>query len=209
LNPQDTASFEIRLASDQFARDALSEVVRLSAAALGQSPPTPHPSFRAAIRERLLGWRPSWLARRSYRGHPLAWSGLGASAVVASVVIGLSFSQGEPQRTSPSGTISSSKQTGNSSESKPQTVASDTDAGNPETLAIAPMPHEHALAANCNDEHLTRPSVAEIWAELSTPDHVEKAHEEEVRWRHKLREMGTTHAGRQTQTSSINEPKEP
>ena len=45
----------------------MSEAVRLSAAAIGQSPPAPHTSFRAAIRERLMGLWPTWLARRAYR----------------------------------------------------------------------------------------------------------------------------------------------
>src|ERR1700721_1414987 len=81
LNPRETSTFEARLANDQVARDALSETVRLFCAALGQAPPVPHHSFRAAIHERLLGWWPGWLARRSYRGHPIAWAGLGATTV--------------------------------------------------------------------------------------------------------------------------------
>ncbi len=57
------------------------------------------PSFRARlIRERLLGWYPAWLARRSYRGHPLAWAGLGAVVVAACLVIGLSLTESEPTR---------------------------------------------------------------------------------------------------------------
>jgi len=64
LTPGETAVFEAQLANDQNARDALAEAVRLSAAAIGQKPPTPHPSFRATIRARLSWGRD--------RGHPLA-----------------------------------------------------------------------------------------------------------------------------------------
>src|SRR4051812_28483228 len=96
LNAAEVAAFEARLAADQDARDALSEAVRLSAAALGQSSPTPHRSFRQAIRERLLGWCPPWLARRAYRGHPLAWAALGALAVAGATVLGLSLANRLP-----------------------------------------------------------------------------------------------------------------
>src|SRR5260221_14464201 len=82
LPPRETAAFEVRLAGEQSARDALAEAVRLSAAALGQDAPAPDRTFRAMIRERLLrSWYPGWLARRAYRGHPLAWAGAGAAIV--------------------------------------------------------------------------------------------------------------------------------
>src|SRR5882724_9936156 len=75
LDPDEVSAFEARLAEDQDARDALAEAVRLSAAAIGQEPPAPHPSFRSAIRARL--------GLAGYRGHPVAWVGLGAAAVAA------------------------------------------------------------------------------------------------------------------------------
>jgi hypothetical protein len=212
LNPNETASFETRLATDQVARDALSEAVRLSAAALGQSPPAPHSSFRAAIRERLLGWRPSWLARRAYRGHPLAWAGLGAATVAACVVLALSLAQSEQKNETPATTIATSVQPGKTTGIDAGTVAPEPREAASETTMIAPMPRDHGVALaldNGNDDHPGKPSVAEIWAELSTPDHVEKAHEEELRWRHKLREMGSIHPGRPTQTATITEPREP
>ena len=68
---------------DQDARDALAEAVRLSAAALASTPPAPDRAFRAAIRERLVGWTPAVARRRAYRGHPVAWAALGAAAVAA------------------------------------------------------------------------------------------------------------------------------
>src|SRR5215470_11557103 len=83
LSPAEVAAFEARLAEDQDARDALAEAVRLSAAAIGQEPPAPHPSFRAAIRARLN--------LRAYRGHPLAWVGAGATAVAACTLLALAL----------------------------------------------------------------------------------------------------------------------
>jgi hypothetical protein len=210
LNPRETSTFEARLANDQVARDALSEAVRLSAAALGQAPPVPHHSFRAAIHERLLGWWPGWLARRSYRGHPIAWAGLGATTVAVCLILGLSLAQTELKKDSPASANNTHVQSGNTSENNRDTLGSRSAV--PETETIAPMPRELgvvASSANCTDEHSGKPSVAEIWAELSTPDHIEKVHEEELRWRHKLREMGTIHPGKPTPSASINDSREP
>src|SRR5262245_33426347 len=83
LTPDEVSAFEARLGEDQDARDALAEAVRLSAAAIGQPAPTPHPSFRTAIRARLglLG----------YRNHPLAWAGLGAAVVAACSLFAVSL----------------------------------------------------------------------------------------------------------------------
>ena len=82
LPPAEATAFEDRLAADQAAREALAEAVRLSAAALGQSPPRPDRSVRDLVRDRLSARRlPGWLARRVYYGHPLAWSLLGAAVV--------------------------------------------------------------------------------------------------------------------------------
>jgi hypothetical protein len=90
LDPAETEVFESRLGADQTARDALAEAVRLSAAASGLPAPTPDPLVREAAREQL---RPTWATRlfprRPYRGHPLAWAGVGgglAAAVVAAVL---------------------------------------------------------------------------------------------------------------------------
>jgi hypothetical protein len=210
LNPSETVAFEARLADDQLARDALSEAVRLSAAALGQDPPTPHHSFRAAFRERLLGWCPGWLTRRAYRGHPLAWAGLGAATVASCLILGLSLEQDEQKSAIPPTANTTSVRPGSASESNPNTLEIHTAVSG--AMAVAPMPREHGgimAQTNCNDDHMGKSSVAEIWAELSTPEHVEKTHEEELRWRQKLREMGTIHPGRQTPSAAINEPREP
>lgn len=86
LDPVDEAAFEMRLAEDPAAQDALSEAVRLSAAAAGQVAPIPDPLTRQAVAERVA---PSWLsrilARRPYRGHPMAWAAAGAAVAVTLV----------------------------------------------------------------------------------------------------------------------------
>src|SRR4051812_40747615 len=84
LSPTETAAFEAQLADDQDARDALSEAVRLSAAAIGQKPLRPHPSLRALLRARL-----TW---GGYRG-PLVWSAMGGATVAICTLIGLSLAE--------------------------------------------------------------------------------------------------------------------
>lgn len=157
LPPPECEAFEARLAGDQDARDALAEAVRLSAAALGQEPPAPDHTFRALIRERLRpvsAWWAGWLARRAYRGHPLAWAGLGAGTVAAATVFGLSLAARD-ERPAPAATAPPGSE-----------------------AAAEPRP-----AADDDDVSL---KVAEIWAELSTPEHVEKAHDEELRRRQRM-----------------------
>lgn len=92
LGPVDAAGFELKLADDPEARDALEEAVRLSAAALGQPEFKPDPLYRDALVETLRPTR-SWMsrvfARRPYRGHPLTWTGAGAgvTAIAATVIV--------------------------------------------------------------------------------------------------------------------------
>jgi hypothetical protein len=199
LTPSEAAAFEARLADDQDTREALAEAVRLSAAALGQEPPGPHRSFRAAVREKLAGWCPAWLARRAYRGHPLAWAGLGAAAVAACTVIGLALAGREPAP-DPAGPTAVTP----SAAPAPLAVAPEPrPAPDPDTAAHAARELDPAAAA-CGGDGATAGgrSVAEIWADLSTPEHVEKAHDEELRWRHKLREMSLVHPSRPTTTAA-------
>jgi hypothetical protein len=188
LTPLEAAAFEARLAHDQEARDALGEAVRLSAAALGQAPPEPHRSFRAAIRERLVGWCPAWLARRAYRGHPLAWAGVGAVAVAACTLVGLSLADREPapgEQLAPAAAVAP--------------------APRPAEPAPGPREAESFVAATpappCGD------SVAEIWANLSDTESVEKAHDDEMKWRQKLRDAGALHPGRPSATADPDRPE--
>lgn len=184
LTADEAAAFEVRLGTDQEARDALAEAVRLSAAALGQHSPAPHSSFRAAIREQLTGWTWPGFARRAYRGHPLAWAGIGATVVAACTVIGLVLANREvaPAR-APVPHARHPLQ-----ESDPERP--------PAPLALnGALNDESDPSAVCNGESNGN-SVAEIWAHLSTPDHVEKLHDLELRWRDKLRSLGIHPAAR-------------
>jgi ferric-dicitrate binding protein FerR (iron transport regulator) len=52
LTQAESAAFETRLTTDQDARDALAEAVRLSAAALGQELPLPRLEYRSPARPR-------------------------------------------------------------------------------------------------------------------------------------------------------------
>jgi hypothetical protein len=188
LSADEAASFEALLARDQSARDALAEAVRLSAAALGREPPGPDRSFRAAIRERLIGWCPAWLRRRAYHGHPLVWAGLGASAVAACTVIGLVLADPDVP------------------ESTPPIAAT--------APAVAPEPHDVVAIAIAPEPRADESAdieggftVAEIWAHLSTTDSVEKAHDDEQRWRQRLREANVL-SGRTVPVSAAAEPRE-
>jgi hypothetical protein len=70
-----TAAFERRLATDQEAREALCDAVRVTWAAGGEAALSPDPAYRAEVVRRLLG-------RRAYGAHPLVWAGLGAAAAL-------------------------------------------------------------------------------------------------------------------------------
>ena len=176
LPPDEVAAFEARLGDDQDARDALAEAVRLSAAAVGQPVPAPHPSFRAAIRARLN--------LRAYRGHPLAWVGLGGAVVAACALLGVVLAD----RADPPAAATAPL---------PAEAIPAPRAVEPRAVAAAPMPREHAvgvaaehpLPVPCGGER----SVAEIWADLSTPEHMEKAHDDELRWRQHVRALAHPH----------------
>lgn len=183
LPPAEAAAFEARLAADQDAREALAEAVRLSAAALGQEPPAPHQSFRSLIRERLRPWYPGWLSRRAYRGHPLVWAGVGAAAVA---LVGLQLAAPD----APPSTVAQAH--------TPPPVAPVL-APAPAGVAVAPapprdtVPAEDSPAPGACDSTDMNLKAAEIWADLSTPDHVGKAHDDETRWRQRLRDLQTSY----------------
>jgi len=96
LPADEMTAFEERLADDQPARDALAEAIRLSASAVGQPPPVPSAGPRAGVRDRLF---PTWFTRlfprKSYRGHPATWAGLGGGLATAAAVVLVSLG-GDP-----------------------------------------------------------------------------------------------------------------
>jgi hypothetical protein len=177
LTASEASAFEARLTDDQEAREALAEAVRLSAAALGQRPPAAHATFLASARERLTGRVLPGFARRAYRGHPLAWAGFGAVLVATCVVIGLTLADFEPVR---------------DRDGAETTMPTSTTPERPVATALVlagPHDAEPGSLAGCGNDSPCN-SVAEIWANLSTPDQVEKLHDDEMRWRDKLRELG-------------------
>lgn len=171
LTPDEVTAFESRLAHDQDARDALAEAVRLSAAAVGQPTPAPHPSFRTAIRARL--------GLLAHRGHPVAWAGLGALALAACALVGLALADystpPEPAPVAPTTAEIPPAATG-------EPLADPSPRENP-SLAVTEPP------GACGDDR----SVAEIWADLSNHDQVEKARDEELRWRQRVRDLSNPH----------------
>jgi hypothetical protein len=195
LTPAEAGAFEARLADDQDAREALAEAVRLSAAAIGQKPPTPDPFVRTALRLRL--------ARRGSRWHPVIWTGFGATAVALSTLIGLGLAQREPVELAPSGNT-------------PRSGLAEHPSGEHSLgqsgAAAAPQPHDPTpvVSAEVPDSlpggEVNR-SVAEIWADLSTPEHVEKARDDELRWRHHVRAMShPQHPPAIARTTAVDEP---
>jgi hypothetical protein len=90
LPPEQAAAFAEQMTTDPDAQDALERAFRLSAAALGQSPPTPECSVRDAVADHVR--RPllsKWLPHRRYRGHPLAWVGVGGGFAAGLAVVGI------------------------------------------------------------------------------------------------------------------------
>jgi hypothetical protein len=177
LPPDDVAAFESRLAEDQDARDALAEAVRLSAQAIGQKPPAPHPSFRAAIRDRL--------SLRAYRGGPLAWVSVGAATVAACTILGLALAD----RTEPPAaglSVAAAPVETQPALAEPPVLP----APAPQEASIPVAAEVHSSAICGDDSHR---SVAEIWAELSNHEGVEKARDDELRRRHRVRDLSHPH----------------
>jgi len=201
----EASSFESRLAEDQQARDALAEAVRLSAAALGQSPPVPDRSFRAMIRERLRPmspWIPGWWDRRAYRGHPLAWTTLGAGVVAAATIIGLWLVQHD----SATNVVSMSEVDSATPSGEMAAVGLHTPISVTDPADTANSTGTEPPVAAC-DSNSTAPRAAEIWADLSTPDHLEKDHEDEFRLRNRLRDLQILHPAKPYAAGA--EPRDP
>jgi len=98
------AAFEDRLAHDQAAQEALGEAIRLSAAALDRPALAPDPLVREAVREALRPTLLSWLfPRRPYRGHPLAWAGLGGVVAAGLTALGVWLGDQPADGTFPTG----------------------------------------------------------------------------------------------------------
>lgn len=166
LPPAEAEAFEGRLGTDQDARDALAEAVRLSAVAVGQLAPAPDSAVRAASRARLDA------AGRRVRA--ALWATGGALALAACLVATAE-------------------------------LAGRTEPGAP---APAPAPREAPLAqqdpAALEDDPR---SVAELWADMSTSDTVEKSHEDEMRLRQRVRDLANpAHVGATARACAADAP---
>ncbi len=163
LPPDETTAFEWQLACDQQAREALAEVIRLSAQALGQTPPKPHSCFRHLTRARLN------LA--AYRGHPLVWSGLGALLAATGIVAAISF--WEPPQQPPAAVPAVA-----AGHSAPRDVWPP-----PREPDLRPLEGMTAHEPSATDDQLTAEScgdeqqlaIAELWAEWSRLETVDKS----------------------------------
>jgi len=83
LDPGAEAAFESRLGEDQQARDALAQAVSKLLEDQSQEISFLDRSYRDAVHRRLRPSSTPWhwlLEPRRYRGHPIAWSMLGAAA---------------------------------------------------------------------------------------------------------------------------------
>lgn len=189
LSPIEAAAFEARLAGDPAAREAVAEAVRLSAAVLHCPPPAPDASFRAAACERLLHpRRPRWLSRRAYPGHPLLWVTLGAAGITAFALL-ITF---VPPPAPPPPNIPPVTSPSNSSPmaESPSPLSSTALSESPDDETSLATAGASQTSPNTEEDH-PPVSVAELWADMSTPERVEKARDEELRWRQKLRERSS------------------
>jgi hypothetical protein len=164
LTPKDAAAFESRLAEDQEARDALAEAVRLSAAALDQEPPSPAADLRRAVRNRLVS-----------RLSPFAWVGLGAGAVAAAALFAIQVADRDEVKQAAAEPV-------------------------PFSPVVSPAPHAPILPVAKLEEPEPAPELnaddmrktAEIWAELSTPEQIEKAHDDEAKLQQRFKNLRPT-----------------
>lgn len=83
LDATDADEFERRLGENQALREALCLAVEMMCNLDGLPALAPSSAYRVQVRQRLQprrGWLNTLTRRRNYRGHPLFWSGLGATA---------------------------------------------------------------------------------------------------------------------------------
>ncbi|MCS7272196.1 MAG: hypothetical protein NZ703_14030, partial [Gemmataceae bacterium] len=215
LSDAELAAFEARLASDPQAREAVAEAVRLSAAVLQCAPPAPDPSYRQAAYERILHpHRPWWLSRRAYYGHPLLWTALGGTCVAAlALLAGRQLPTPAPETANRSSSVSPSPLPTTKEQPAPPTASLSSEAFAATTSDVAPIgsdapvvPHPFPTAPteetlplasstpgrpepSATAEQTPAPSVAELWADWSTPERIEKVCDEERRFRQKIRDM--------------------
>jgi anti-sigma-K factor RskA len=157
MDAAEKAHFEQRLAEEQPLREALCRAVELMQTLEGLAPLTPSPTYRQRVSERLRSadslWR--WLGqRRTYRGHPALWSGLGAAAALMSVLL-----------------------------MAPHWISKERPVPSDETMAKEQSPIRDADTSREVPAALSTIEVAETWASLPNTEHLTHAVEEENRRR--------------------------
>jgi hypothetical protein len=160
LDSAEASAFERRLGEDQSAREALCQAVQLSRTLNRLAAARPNPAYRERVRERLRRrscW--NWLfGQRTYRGHPAIWSAVGAAAAVL-LVIGLAQL--------PAALITQPH----------PPLPEPRKAIHKEEVVPAPVVEVPQLA--------TSEDVASRWADLHDTSRVTRAHEEEMRRKHR------------------------
>jgi hypothetical protein len=155
MDGAEAVAFEARLGEDQAAREALCQAVQLSSAQAGPGTLRPDPAYRERLRKRFQPQRTFWRwfsARRPYRGHPLAWSGLGA---VASFLLFLGVAQGIPQDSVQPGRVDNR---GEPADRSATNQPAPSQPAKKQELPIRPQPSEPA----------TSTAEAKVWAQLQT-----------------------------------------
>jgi anti-sigma-K factor RskA len=155
MDAAEAAAFERRLGEEQPLREALCQAIELLYTLEGRTPLTPRPAYRQRVRQRLRprGLWQRFTDQRTYQGHPMFWSGLGA---VAALLMVLLMSPGWWPTSQPATReVPVAEQSGHGAAEVPR----DAPAG-PTTI-----------------------EMAETWAGLDYSDHLLRAHEEESRRR--------------------------
>lgn len=80
LPDEDRASFELRLAGDQQAREAVALAAELVQTCAAEPVSAPNPLYRSRLKERFLPRPGLWSRLARHRPQPLAWTMVGAAA---------------------------------------------------------------------------------------------------------------------------------
>jgi hypothetical protein len=157
LDGLDEAAFEAQLEHDPAAQDALARAVLLVNTLTGQ-PVRPDPAYRGEVRTRLAASEPWWrrfTRRRLYAGHPAVWGTLGAVAA-SLMLLALRPTEATPEA-APGPSVEAA-------------AAPATPPAAPETVVADAVPADEDMSG-----------MAEVWADLTNIDHVQKARDEHVR----------------------------
>jgi hypothetical protein len=160
------AGFEAQLATDPAAQEALIQAVALHELLTGPPRP-PRKDYRAVVRQQVTARRSWWnrlAGRRISTGHPAAWGLLGAAAAA---LLFLVLPSGAPDLPPPVDSASLPVVGVVAVPPEPAVV------GEEETTVVIAVPEPESATDN----------PAEVWADLTNMDHLQRAHEEHMRRR--------------------------